>query len=147
MTPYLSQIRYTYPDASDSEEITNQLFKDLASVNKVDNEILVAYKGAVSTLKAKYAKGIKNKKEYFKSGVEFIEHAVQTDPKNIEIRCIRLSVQENSPRVVRYKDNIEEDKKFILTNYKHISSKEVREFIKNYALRSSIFEHAEKQLF
>lgn len=145
--PDLSQIRTAYPNASDSEKITNQLFKDLSSVSKKDNEILVAYKGAVSTLKAKYARGIKIKKEYFKSGAELIEHAVQAKPKNIEIRCIRLSVQENSPKVVRYKSHIEEDKKFILDNYKHISSKEVREFVKNYALQSSIFELAEKQLF
>ncbi|MFK5974216.1 MAG: hypothetical protein QM485_13165 [Flavobacteriaceae bacterium] len=147
VVPDLSQIRTAYTNASDSEKITNQLFDDLSSVDKKDNEILIAYKGAVSTLKAKYAKGIKTKKDYFKTGAELIEHAVRAKPRDIEIRCIRLSVQENSPKVVRYKNNIEDDKEFILENYRHVSSKEVREFIKNYVLQSSVFELAEKQLF
>ena len=145
--PDLSQIREVYPKASDSKEITDQLFEVLTSIGKEDHKVLVAYKGAVSTLKAKYAKEAKVKRGYFKTGADLIEYALQAQPNNIEIRCIRLGVQENSPKVVKYKDNIEEDKQFIIDNFKAISSQEVREFVKNFALQSSIFSDSEKQLF
>lgn len=145
--PDLSELRENYPKASDSEAITNTLQNQLVDVTKEDEKILVAYKGAVSTLMAKYAKGIKNKKDFFKTGAELIEYAVEKEPENLEIRCIRLSVQENSPKVVGYKDNIPEDKQFLINNYKSASSKPVAAFIKNYVMESSLFDTAEKQLF
>lgn len=145
--PDLSQIRTAYPNASDSEKITDQLFEDLSSVDKKGNEILIAYKGAVSTLKAKYAKGVKTKKEYFKSGAELIEHAVRAKPRNIEIRCIRLSVQENSPKFLKYKGDIESDKQFILAHFSNENSKEVKDFIKAFVQQSAVFKPNEKQLF
>ena len=145
--PNLSHLREEYPKANSSEAITDQLYEKLSSVNDSDPMVLVAYKGAVSTLKAKYAKGIKNKKEFFKAGKSLLESAVQADPKNIEIRCLRLSVQENSPKIVGYKNDMDEDKKFILDHYKHTDSKEVKEFVKNYVHQSPMFEDFEKQLF
>ncbi|WP_339713640.1 hypothetical protein [uncultured Kriegella sp.] len=146
-TPDLSELRKNYPKASNSEAITNALQNQLVDVTKEDEKILVAYKGAVSTLMAKYAKGIKNKKDFFKTGAELIEYAVEKEPENLEIRCIRLSVQENSPKIVGYKDNIPEDKQFLINNYKSASSTPVTTFIKNYVMGSALFDTAEKQLF
>lgn len=146
-SPELSQMRKNYPKANASEEITNELFKELASIKNPENSILTAYKGAVYTLKAKFAKGVKTKKEYFKVGVELIESSIAAAPDNIEIRCLRLSVQENSPKIVGYKSNIKEDKEFILAHFKGTSSNEVKEFVKNFAQQSSLFEDSEKQLF
>ena len=145
--PDLSELRKNYPKAPNSEAITNALQNELINVTKEDAKVLVAYKGAVSTLMAKYAKGIKNKKDFFKTGAELIEYAVEAEPENVEIRCIRLSVQENSPKVVNYKDDIPEDKQFLLNNYKSTSSKAVAAFIKNYVMESSLFDTSEKQLF
>lgn len=147
MVPKLSEIRELYPKASDSKEVTDQLFDKLEAVSKDDNATLVAYTGAIYTLKAKFAKGIKNKKDFFKSGKELIEHAIATKPNDIEIRCIRLGVQENSPKVVKYKENITADKQFILDHYHSTTSKEIKTLVKNYILQSSIFDSAEKQLF
>ncbi|RKN82408.1 hypothetical protein [Ulvibacterium marinum] len=143
----ISELRKTYPKANASEQVTDKLFTELSPISKTDDAVLVAYKGAISTLKAKYAQGLRNKKDFFKSGAELIEYAVATKPKNIEIRCIRLSVQENSPKVVGYKENIEEDKGFLLHNFANVSSEEIREFVKNYAMQSSVFDASEKQLF
>ncbi len=147
MLPELSKIRQSYPQAAKNSEAAQELYGILASVSEDDNQTLVAYKGAVSTLMAKYAKGIKNKKSYFKTGTSLIEKAIANEPKNIEIRCIRLSVQENSPKIMKYKNSIEEDKQFLLSHYNVISSKEVKIFVKNYVLRSALFDSTEKQLF
>ncbi len=50
----LSQIRETFPLAVNNEEITKKLFDDLSFVTNKEKEIIIAYKGAVSTLMAKY---------------------------------------------------------------------------------------------
>lgn len=145
--PELSKIRQSYPQAAKNSEATQELYDALTSVSEDDNPILVAYKGGIFTLMAKYAKGIKSKKEYFKTGTSLIEKAIINKPKNIEIRCIRLGVQENSPKIMKYKNHIEEDKQFLLDHYNTISSKEVKIFVKNYVLQSALFDSAEKQLF
>ncbi len=143
----LDKVRKSYPQAASSKETTQELYNTLSSVTEDDNQILVAYKGAVSTLMAKFAKGVKNKKKYFTTGAGLIENSVTAMPENIEIRCIRLSVQENSPKVVKYKNNIEGDKQFLLQNYKKTATKEVQDFVKNFVLASSLFDDTEKQLF
>lgn len=147
MLPELSKIRKSYPKAAESSEITKELHETLTSISEGDNAILVAYKGGVSTLMAKYAKGAKNKKAYFKTGTSLIEKAIVNKPKNIEIRCIRLSVQENSPKIMKYKNSIQEDKRFLLDHYNTTSSKEVKIFVKNYVVQSALFDSDEKQLF
>ena len=93
----LSEIREAYVNASGSKEITLKLSNELSSVTKNDIPVLVAYKGAVLTIEAKYAKGKNNKKELFKEGADLLEYAVKTSPNNIEIRTLRLSIQEKHP--------------------------------------------------
>lgn len=143
----LSDLRARYPKANLQETVTDALFEDLSLILKKDDKILVAYKGAVATLKAKYAKGFLKKKSYFKQGAELLEYAIAEAPKNIEIRCLRLSVQENSPRIVGYKKNIKEDKQFLLDHYTSNTDTEVKKFVKGYVLISNVFTDAEKQLF
>jgi len=143
----LEELRSDYPKANLDEEITNSLHKKLLSVSKEDNKTLLAFRGAVTTLKAKFAKGFRDKKNYFKEGAELLEYAVAAAPKNIEIRCLRLGVQENAPRIVGYKKNIKEDKQFIVDYYKSNTDTEVRKFVKGYVLLSDVFTDAEKQLF
>lgn len=141
----ISQIRSQYPLAENSEEITSQLDETLSLVISENKPILLAYQGAVKTLKAKFAKRVRDKKEYFKEGVELIESAVEADSANIEIRYIRLTVQENSPNFLKYNDNITEDKEFILKNYSAISSQSIKAVIKEFVSESKNFDEAEKQ--
>jgi len=143
----LKELRIDYPKANLDEEVTNALYEKLLSVSKNDNKTLVAFRGAVTTLKAKFAKGFKDKKTYFKEGAALLEYAVANDLSNIEIRCLRLGIQENAPRIVDYKKNIEEDKQFIVEHYKSNTNNEVRTFVKGYVLLSDVFTEAEKQLF
>lgn len=144
--PTLSKIRAEYPKAVKNEKKANKLYESLSSITKDDDKVLVAYKGGVSTIMAQFGKGIKEKTDFFKEGRDLLEYAVKEAPENIEIRCIRMGVQENSPKIVGYHDNIEEDKKFILTNYKHTRSEEVKKAVKKYVLQSEAFDEAEKQM-
>jgi len=145
--PELTKVRSDYVLAAGNKEITYKLYEELSTVTKNDNKVLLAYRGAVLTMMAKYAKKKNNKKEFFKEGAELIEYAVTAKPDNIEIRVIRMSIQENSPKFLKYNKNIPEDKEFILTNYKSTSSKTIRNFVKAYVLDSKGFNASEKEIF
>ncbi len=143
----LSEIRNNFILASDSKEVSEKLYTALENITKESKPILVAYKGASATLKAKHSKTIKQKKEYFKKGVEYLEFSVEKAPKNIEIRCLRLSVQEHSPKILKYKSKIEEDKQFLIDHYKKNTNKAIKKFVKDYVAQSSLFDASEKKLF
>lgn len=147
VAPDLETVRQEYRKASGSEEATKTLFNDLTAIGKNDNPILVAYKGAVTTMMADYAQGIKNKKSFFKEGKELLEYAIETEHENVEIRCIRLSVQENVPKITGYFKNKDEDKQFILDNYDSMKNKGAKEFVKGYVGQSDSFTDAERQTF
>ncbi|CAZ96195.1 hypothetical protein Q4603_15555 [Zobellia galactanivorans] len=142
----LSRVRTAYVEASGNESATIALNDDLVSVAKTDNKTLVAFKGAVTTMMAKYAKGIKEKKTFFKEGAELLEFAIAAEPDNVEIRCIRLSVQENVPKITGYTKNIEEDKQFIIENFNTIPNKNSKDFVKGYISKSEAFNESERQL-
>ncbi len=145
--PNLSEIRKNYPLANDSKEITQKMYESFAGITEDDRAIYIAYKGGISTIMAKHAKGIKDKKAFFKEGVSLLEHAVEKDPENIEIRCIRLGVQENSPKFLKYKDQIESDKDFIIEHFSSETSSEIQAFVKGYVQQADAFTAEEKQLF
>src|SRR5690554_740266 len=140
----LSKIRSQYPEAVKSDEVSSKLDKELSNINSSSTPVLLAYKGSILTLKAKFAKDRKIKKEFFKEGVSLLESAVKANPQNIEIRYIRLSVQENAPKILKYNKDIEADKGFILKNYETTSSKELKGIIKEFALKSNAFSAREK---
>lgn len=145
--PNLSEIRKSYIEASETKEIAEKLYNTLEDITKESKPILVAYKGAASTLKAKHSKGIKQKKSFFKEGAGYLDFAIEKASQNIEIRCLRLSVQEHSPKILKYKKNIAEDKQVLIDNYKKTTDKAVRKFVKEYVLQSSLFDADEKKLF
>lgn len=147
VTPDLSEIRKNYPLANSSKEVTHSMYDALSSITKNDKAVLVAYKGGLTTLMAKHAKGIKQKKAFFQEGVALLEHAVAQEGENIEIRYIRLGVQENSPKFLKYKGNIETDKRFILEHFSSDAPQEIRGYVKDYVQQSSAFTTTEKQSF
>ncbi|PHS67734.1 MAG: hypothetical protein COB12_02625 [Flavobacterium sp.] len=130
--------------AVNDKEITFQLNEDLSEITKADNKVLVAYKGAVLTLMARFSKSTKEKKLFFKEGAKLIEFTISEKPTDIEIRVIRLGVQENSPKIVGYQKNKEEDKQFIIDHFKEVSSKELKTYIKGFIKQSKTFSEEEK---
>jgi len=68
LSPRLSEVRKNYVVAVNDKEVMLQLNEELTEVNKEDKKILVAYKGSVLTLMAKFANTSKEKKAFFKEG-------------------------------------------------------------------------------
>ncbi|NND88838.1 MAG: hypothetical protein HKM28_06295 [Flavobacteriaceae bacterium] len=134
-------------EAATVEAVAKKLNTQLQGVDLSDPAILVAYKGAIMTMMAKYTRNKSEKKDFFKEGVSLLEAAVESDPNNIEIRTIRLSIQENAPKFLRYHKNISEDKQYILEHYKEVRNAELKIFVKKFVQQSSEFEDQEKAAF
>jgi hypothetical protein len=142
--PSVVEIRKLYPTVTSSEANSREFVATLATVSKEDNKILVAYKGASIAIVSKLEKRISDKSKKFKEGAGLIEFAIASEPNNIEIRLIRLSVQENVPRIVNYRKNKDEDKQFILDNYGSQTG-ELKGYISRFIKQSKSFSETEKQ--
>lgn len=139
----IAEIRDAYYEASKSKQNAEKFYNELSKYNK-NNSVILAYKGAALALKSKYTFNKKDKKDFFVSGVKLIENAVKEEPQNLEIRLVRLSIQENTPKFLKYKSNLEEDKKLILLGYDK-QPKEIKECVKKYVAHSNVFIEGDKQ--
>ena len=142
--PDISEIRKLYPNAANSENASKEFLSKFADVTNESNKTLVAYKGASITISSKFIKKVSEKIKIFKEGTKLVEFAVASEPNNIEIRLIRLSIQENVPKIVKYNANKKEDIAFLLVHYKEQTSA-LRNYIKNFILQSKSFTAEEKQ--
>lgn len=143
----LAEVRDSFEQAALSATAAKSFAATLKNVNKGDEPTLVAYKGAALTLVAKFSKQKEEKKLNFRSGVGLIESAVERDPNNIEIRFIRLTIQENTPPFLRYKRNVEEDKALLIKHFGALKSSGLKKNIRTYVATSKVFSVAEKQVF
>lgn len=109
----IDDLRTTYFKAVKSEQATQRLFK--MCEGQTDTECIV-YRGVAFTLKANYTYNPFKKLEFFNQGTELIDLALKLEPKNVEFRFLRLTVQEGSPSMLGYKDQISEDRKFVVNN-------------------------------
>ena len=133
----LSELRTDFENASKSSKNIDILYNKLNDYSG-DNQTIIAYKGASKIMKARFVKDKATKKKYFTDGANLINDAVKNDAKDVENRLIRLIIQENIPKFIKYNQNIEQDKNFIVENYQS-SSKEVQNLVKSYANKYKTF--------
>jgi hypothetical protein len=141
----LSELRKLYPKAATTKE-NAEIFYSKTSQISSETPLMIGYKGVGFTLKAKYESELAKKKNNFKKGVEMLEESIQKAPENIELRTLRMSVQENSPKFLNYNKNIEEDKKLIADNLLK-SNSEVKSFVMQFIFTSKSFTEAEKKKY
>lgn len=112
---------------SDKSKINSEIFYNQARKEfseNPQNPTCQAYLGASLTVLAKFGFNPFSKIKNFKEGKDLIENAVIKDPRNLEIRYIRLGVQSYVPFFLNYKDDIEKDKAIILDAIKNKSFKD-----------------------
>ncbi len=137
-------VRELYKDAPKTKLKSDKFYNKLKNIKERDNAVLVGYKSASMILKAKFVKGIKNKKKFFKQGVLLLEKQIKRQPKNIELRFIRLSIQENTPKRLKYQKNINTDKSFIKRNLKFVKNKKDLVYFRTFITQLKSFTKEEK---
>jgi hypothetical protein len=123
----LETVRVNYEKAASDKKLCQAMIEALRI--ETQSAVHLAYLGAFQTIWAKHSSNPISKLQTFKKGKRNIEDAVMSKPDNVEIRLLRLSVQRNCPSFLGYKKNIEEDKKFILSNTKNITSAFLKEWM------------------
>lgn len=139
----VTDVRALYIEAAKSQKNAEEFYSLVANSAK-ETKVFQAYKGAAIALKAKFAKDRKAKKALFIEGVKLIESSIKTESNNVEMRLIRLSIQENTPKILNYKGNITEDKKLILANFAK-QNQALKEYIQSYVKQSTVFTESEKK--
>lgn len=94
----VEEIRKAYTSASSTKEHTAQFYQLMQGVS-TNTPLLQAYKGAALMM---YAKQSGKLRQSLKEGKALIESAIEKEPENIELRMVRLSVQEHLPKIVPY---------------------------------------------
>lgn len=138
----LESLRNSYAKANLSNENAKN-FIELAEKKSSSDPVTSAYKAAAKVLEAKVTTEKNKRKSFVKSGATSLESIIKSNPNNAELRVIRMSVQENIPKIVGYNKNLKEDKTFLLTNYAK-QNPELKNYIKKFIEQSKTTSAAEK---
>jgi len=82
------------------------------------SNLTLAYKGIGKTMLADFMFLPTSKLSYFNAGKADLEKAIKIEPKNPELRYLRLLIQLNAPFFLNYNDKIASDITFFTNNLK-----------------------------
>jgi hypothetical protein len=104
--------------ASGDANAINKEINTLAESSLSNKE---GYEGALLMKKAGLIAKPKEKLKLFKSGMTKMETALLADSVNTEFHFLRLLIEEQAPKIVKYNTHIEKDKIFIQHNFRSVS--------------------------
>lgn len=140
----LSEVRNLYQKASKEERAGIKLLKLTKGFDE-NNPVFLGYYGAAHMIRAKYVFNPFSKMSHFNKGKNLYSQAIEADPENIELRFLRFAVQSETPFFLGYKENLEEDKKFLLSKIKRLRDLELYEMIVAYLRTSELLSPSEKE--
>ncbi|HLV43258.1 MAG TPA: hypothetical protein VKY37_13335 [Brumimicrobium sp.] len=139
----IENVRLSFHKASFNEEDAISFNKLVHQNLTIEKNLLSAYIGASEVLLAKYGASPAEKLKLFKEGKAKIEEAITTDSKNIEIRLIRLIIQNKAPSFLRYSSDIDQDKNLIIDQFQSAPA-DVKSFIQKIAHDTDVFTEEER---
>ena len=101
---------------------------------KEKSPIIKAYEGAAIALKAHYAWNPLSKLSYIKQSNETLSKAIEQDLNNVEMRFLRLYIQNQTPKYLGFSENLQEDKEAILKNFMDFDLSALGQDIVSYIL-------------
>jgi hypothetical protein len=112
-------IREQFYLAVEDEDALNRLEKYLntrySSDVSVYPPVILAYKGGVEALKAKYVFSPFSKFSHVMNSLEILDTAVSKMPQSLEVRFIRFSILDNIPSILGYGKERNSDKEVIIS--------------------------------
>lgn len=97
--------------------------------------VITAYEAAAKALIAKHSWNPVTKVSSLKEAMVLLNKAVDLDKMNLEIRFLRLYIENSLPSYIGMKDNIAEDKKLIVENIQLLDSSDLNADIIQYILK------------
>ena len=120
--------------ASDSKELVQKQLDALENVK--ESSELKAFKGALQMKAAQFQKTAKAKMDLFNAGKKTLESEIKSNDGNVEYRFLRLLIQENAPKQLKYNGNIDEDVLAIMAGYSKLKES-AKTALEAYAKKSS----------
>lgn len=103
--------------------------------HKQISPVITAYEAAAKALIAKHSWNPITKVSSLKEAMALLNKAVDLDKMNLEIRFLRLYIENSLPSYLGMKDNIAEDKKLIIGNIQLLDSLGLNSDIIQYILK------------
>ncbi|MDR0802780.1 hypothetical protein [Fluviicola sp.] len=101
--------------AGNSKELVQKQLDGLK--NAKESSEVNAFKGTLQMKAAQFQKTAKEKMELFNAGKKMLESEIKLNDGNVEYRFLRLLIQENAPKQLKYNGNISEDVTAIIAGY------------------------------
>ena len=102
-----------------------------------------AYNGGLLMRKAGLLRRPKDRLEAFKKGRFQLETAIRADPDRVEYHFLRLIIQEHAPNVVKYRDQLNEDRDLVRRQFSGLPS-DLQEVIRDYSQGSAVLHPVEQ---
>lgn len=138
----IQEVRDAFKIAHENAENATAFNKLMQKDLEIDQNTQKAYLGASEVILSDFKKGISKKIKSFKSGRNLIEDAIKTDQDNIELRLIRLIIQNQVPKILNYHSEIDSDKSFIIEHFSK-APPEVKSYVKDVSKTLEIFSKEE----
>lgn len=122
---------YTAMMGEDTLKI-NACLRELHSSSLPEKE---AFEGTLYMKKAGLVKGINTKLDMFKKGHIILEDEIKKQSSNVEYRFCRLMIQENAPRILGYRSEIDEDADMLKKHFNKLDA-EAKASLKSYSKKS-----------
>ncbi|BAV07475.1 hypothetical protein SAMN05421788_109171 [Filimonas lacunae] len=139
--PPLDEIRSQYALSVTDKQVCKRMIVMLQSTTQ--QPVSLAYLGAFQAIWANHTWNPLEKLSSFKKGKRNIEKAVATGGNEVEIHFVRLSIQYNVPKMLRYHSEINADKNFILSHYASIPNSSLRLLILQFFQKTDLLTEAE----
>lgn len=125
-------------DINELREIYIQSHNDLKSCNKLHEltkncslkfePVAFSYNIISNLMKCNFILNPFLKYKIFKNSTQHLDSVIYLNPKHIEIRFLRYLVQLNSPRILSYNANLDNDYKFIIQKV-YTENEDLKDFI------------------
>lgn len=142
----LEELRTCQQNVLDDSDYAEDLLLRIEGLNPKSN-LEKGYWGLIESMMAEHTYNPMKKLSYFNNGKSKLEGAIEADSKSVELRYLRLGMQVNIPSFLGYKDNIEEDKIWILNHLNDQKNQIGTLYLKiiEFLLQSDICTQSEKE--
>lgn len=125
--------------ATTSLEGINSFIAKLENGSSSENK---AFLGALFMRKSGLISNRKEQLNFFKKGRVLLEKEIEESPNNAEYRFLRITIQEQAPKILGYNKNLDQDKKVLIKGFKDLNP-EAQKAIIGYAKKSHLLKNAD----
>lgn len=133
-----------------TEKCNSLKLAEMFEKNEPGLPVLRAYNGAASAAAPECVTNPATKISWFRKGKTLLDDAAAADPSNYEIRFLRFATQDKAPGFLGYNDNLDEDKKYLISNLSKgrgfIKDDKVFRMITGFLLKSKSLNQTEKKI-